>query len=88
MDEGYQQALANYAFEVDRLTADAAEVAGTDDPIAVAVILMSGTDPLLRERAQELDHIITVICSTYHRTEAQVDADIDAAIKQRVQKYS
>ena len=85
--EGYQQAIENVAFEIDLLSEEAEQFEG-GDPLAGAVLIMSGANPEFRERTRKIDHIITVICSTYHRTEAQVDEDIDAAIKQRVREYS
>lgn len=84
--EGYQQAIDNLAYEFDRITTDLEAIEG--DPFAAAAILMSGSNPEMVERTRKLDHIVTVIASTYHRTEEQIDRDIEAAIKQRVQAYS
>ena len=81
--EGYQQAIENVAYEIDLLTETLLQAEG-DDPFAAAAVLMSRDEPEMDEKIRKLDHIITVIGQTYHRTEEQVDRDINLAIMKRV----
>jgi len=81
--EAYNQAIANVAYELNRMTEEVEQSEG--DPFAAAVVFMSGANPEIAERAKKIDYIITVIADTYHRTEEQIDRDIQAAIQQRVQ---
>lgn len=82
---GYQQAIENVAYEIDRLSE---ELFQSGEPITSSMfnLMQEGQDA--HERAKKLDIIITMIAETYHRTEDDVDRDINIAIQQRVLKYS
>ena len=75
-DKGYQQAIENFVYEIDKITAEMDKMPGSDEA-KVASFLMKGSvfEPF-RERFTKLDIIALKIQETYGKTHDEFDEDV------------
>lgn len=84
---GYLQAINNIAFELDRFSE---EIDNSEEDLACKIMTLmapANEDSATRNKIIQLDHIISIIGSTYHRTVEEVEKDIDVAVQKIVMKH-
>lgn len=84
--DGYNQAIANYVYEIDRIAIEMEDMPGQ---YAAKILSLQSRDQIFKvfeERFRNLDMIITVIAETYHRTEDEVEADITDFMTKQITK--
>ena len=85
-DEGYQQAIQNTAYQIDRLSARVDNMGGTLENKVMSLCTKGDAYQLIEEEALKLDAIVEVIVTTYRKTSKEVDADISTALLLHVAK--
>ena len=85
-DDGYQQAIDNIAYEIDRMSEVIHSSSSNLGEAVVSMTTRSGSYDLIAEDIPKLDHIFEVVAKTYHKTEAEIDRDVTAALARRIIK--
>jgi len=77
MSTGYEQALSNVIYSINHMATQLDNSEGDLANKILGILTKDSRYAEITESARKLDQIISVIATTYNKTEDEVDADID-----------
>lgn len=87
-EEGYQQALHNYAYQIEQLARQLENMPGHVLENLFSFLSRGPVFDQLSEQVEQLDTIIEVIAETYGYDEAKVDRDVQEYINVSIERLA